>query len=206
MVAPIFPPTTATDALDFPAFSPRSPGFGEQDRERIETEATRVSGRACASRQRRGRRRISARTTALLCGDSRIFPEASMKITVVLAARPNSPALRSSIFSFDLRHGQREIKRSAPAKMALLTLRRMAAGGMRDHLGGGFHRYSVDEFWHVPHFEKMLYDQAQLAVSFLEAWQLTRDEFFAGDRPRGARLCVEGHDASRGRLFFGGRR
>ena len=55
----------------------------------------------------------------------------------------------------------------------------MAAGGMRDHLGGGFHRYSVDEFWHVPHFEKMLYDQAQLAVAFLEAWQLTHDEFFA---------------------------
>ena len=50
---------------------------------------------------------------------------------------------------------------------------------MRDHLGGGFHRYSVDGFWHVPHFEKMLYDQAQLAVSFTEAWQLTREEFFA---------------------------
>ena len=63
--------------------------------------------------------------------------------------------------------------------MALFTLRKMAAGGMRDHLGGGFHRYSVDEFWHVPHFEKMLYDQAQLAVSFTEAWQLTHEEFFA---------------------------
>ena len=49
----------------------------------------------------------------------------------------------------------------------------------RDHLGGGVHRYLVDEFWHVPHFEKMLYDQAQLTVSFTEAWQLTHDEFFA---------------------------
>ena len=48
--------------------------------------------------------------------------------------------------------------------MALFTLRKMAAGGMHDHLGGGFHRYSVDRYWHVPHFEKMLYDQAQLAV------------------------------------------
>ncbi len=47
--------------------------------------------------------------------------------------------------------------------MALFTLRKMAAGGMHDHLGGGFHRYSVDRYWHVPHFEKMLYDQAQLA-------------------------------------------
>ncbi len=47
--------------------------------------------------------------------------------------------------------------------MVLLTLREMAKGGMNDQLGGGFHRYSVDERWFVPHFEKMLYDQAQLA-------------------------------------------
>ena len=40
--------------------------------------------------------------------------------------------------------------------MALTTLRKMAAGGMHDHVGGGFHRYSVDEFWHIPHFEKMM--------------------------------------------------
>ena len=63
----------------------------------------------------------------------------------------------------------------AARAMALFTLRQMAAGGMHDHLGGGFHRYSVDRFWHVPHFEKMLYDQAQLASSYLEAFQLTRD-------------------------------
>jgi uncharacterized protein YyaL (SSP411 family) len=54
----------------------------------------------------------------------------------------------------------------------------MAAGGMHDHLGGGFHRYSVDGFWHVPHFEKMLYDQAQLAVAYLEAFQITREPLF----------------------------
>jgi uncharacterized protein YyaL (SSP411 family) len=59
--------------------------------------------------------------------------------------------------------------------MALFTLRKMAAGGMHDHIGGGFHRYSVDRYWHVPHFEKMLYDQAQLAVAFLDAFQITRD-------------------------------
>src|SRR5664279_535055 len=59
--------------------------------------------------------------------------------------------------------------------MALVTLREMAKGGMHDQLGGGFHRYSVDEHWFVPHFEKMLYDQAQLASSYLEAYQITRD-------------------------------
>jgi len=63
--------------------------------------------------------------------------------------------------------------------MAVHTLRKMAAGGMHDHLGGGFHRYSVDAEWHVPHFEKMLYDQAQLVQSYLTAYQLTGEEAFA---------------------------
>ncbi len=61
-------------------------------------------------------------------------------------------------------------------EMALFTLRKMAAGGMHDHIGGGFHRYSVDRYWHVPHFEKMLYDQAQLAAAYLDAFQITRDQ------------------------------
>ena len=63
--------------------------------------------------------------------------------------------------------------------MTLVTLRAMALGGMRDHIGGGFHRYSVDGDWRVPHFEKMLYDQAQLVLAYVEAAQLTGDQFFA---------------------------
>ena len=63
--------------------------------------------------------------------------------------------------------------------MALQTLRAMAAGGIYDQLGGGFHRYSVDERWLVPHFEKMLYDNAQLARAYLDAWQLTQEPAFA---------------------------
>ena len=59
------------------------------------------------------------------------------------------------------------------------TLRAMARGGIHDHVGGGFHRYSVDEAWFVPHFEKMLYDQAQIAINCLEAKQATGDERFA---------------------------
>ena len=59
-------------------------------------------------------------------------------------------------------------------RMATLTLDKMARGGMHDHLGGGFHRYSVDREWLVPHFEKMLYDNAQLAVAYLEAYQVTQ--------------------------------
>ena len=64
-------------------------------------------------------------------------------------------------------------------EMDLVTLRKMAAGGMHDHLGGGFHRYSVDRYWHVPHFEKMLYDQAQLASAYLDAFQIGQDRQYA---------------------------
>jgi uncharacterized protein len=60
--------------------------------------------------------------------------------------------------------------------MARLTLDRMAAGGMYDLLGGGFHRYSVDAHWLVPHFEKMLYDNALLASAYLHAWVVTGEE------------------------------
>ncbi len=59
--------------------------------------------------------------------------------------------------------------------MVRLTLDRMASGGIYDHLGGGFARYSVDARWLVPHFEKMLYDNALLTTAYLDAYLVTRD-------------------------------
>jgi uncharacterized protein YyaL (SSP411 family) len=77
------------------------------------------------------------------------------------------------------RDGEREQRDAKSALgMAIGTLGKMAEGGMHDHLGGGFHRYSVDRFWHVPHYEKMLYDQAQLANSYLDAFLITKDARF----------------------------
>ncbi|XP_064179303.1 spermatogenesis-associated protein 20 isoform X1 [Anguilla rostrata] len=64
-------------------------------------------------------------------------------------------------------------------RMSLHTLRMMALGGIHDHVGQGFHRYSTDSSWHVPHFEKMLYDQAQLAVAYITAYQVSGEQFFA---------------------------
>ncbi len=64
-------------------------------------------------------------------------------------------------------------------QMVTHTLDEMAAGGMYDQLGGGFHRYSVDERWLVPHFEKMLYDNAQLVGCYLDAYLVTRNEDYA---------------------------
>jgi len=82
---------------------------------------------------------------------------------------------RPSVYNFLLRYGHRTGNEEA-LDMVATTLIAMEKGGMNDQLGGGFHRYSVDEFWFVPHFEKMLYDQAQLVCSYLEAFQLTGNE------------------------------
>ena len=92
--------------------------------------------------------------------------------------------------------------------MATFTLKKMAEGGIHDHVGGGFHRYSVDDSWFVPHFEKMLYDQGQIAVNYLEAYQasghdvylwLARDIFEYVQRdlasPQGAFYSAEDADS-----------
>jgi len=83
---------------------------------------------------------------------------------------PSSMAL-----SFLLRQWKRTGSKGALG-MVELTLEKMADGGMVDHLGGGFHRYSVDERWLIPHFEKMLYDNALLSRTYFEAHQATRKE------------------------------
>jgi uncharacterized protein YyaL (SSP411 family) len=105
---------------------------------------------------------------------------------------------RQLMRGFDPRHGGwgRAPKFPQPSRLGLLarfarrsgdeearaqlarTLHAMADGGLRDHVGGGFHRYSTDARWLVPHFEKMLYDNAQLAVAYLEGWQLTGEDRF----------------------------
>ena len=84
---------------------------------------------------------------------------------------------RPSVFNFLLRYHARTHNDEA-LQMVLTTLREMAKGGMKDQLGGGFHRYSVDARWFVPHFEKMLYDQAQLVISYLEAFQITHEPVY----------------------------
>jgi uncharacterized protein YyaL (SSP411 family) len=82
---------------------------------------------------------------------------------------------RPSVYNFLLRYFKRTGDEEA-LDMVATTLIAMEKGGMNDQLGGGFHRYSVDEYWFVPHFEKMLYDQGQLVCSYLEAFQITGNE------------------------------
>jgi uncharacterized protein YyaL (SSP411 family) len=89
---------------------------------------------------------------------------------------PKFPSAHTLLFLLrrHARTGRRE-----PLDMVVRTLDAMAAGGIRDHLGGGFHRYSTDARWLLPHFEKMLYDQAMLAMAYTEAFQATGEGRFA---------------------------
>ena len=89
--------------------------------------------------------------------------------------RPKFP--RPVALDFLMRY-HRRTGDSQAMHMVSHTLERMAAGGIYDHVGGGFHRYAVDARWLVPHFEKMLYDNAQLAIVYLDAYQITQNERF----------------------------
>ncbi len=89
---------------------------------------------------------------------------------------PKFPAACSIALLLRIYHWTRE---TSALHMAKYTLDRMARGGIYDHLAGGFSRYSTDESWTVPHFEKMLYDNALLCVTYLEAYQITADRFYA---------------------------
>ncbi|HRJ70804.1 MAG TPA: thioredoxin domain-containing protein, partial [Terrimicrobiaceae bacterium] len=173
-----FPPEDRYGRAGFPNILTQISRLWQEDRGRVESEGRRVTAALRESLQ------------SAAAGND---PEGAEPLDRALASftrsfdaehggfggAPKFP--RPSVINFLLRSAMRGSGDESirAREMALATLRHMAAGGLRDHLGGGFHRYSVDAFWHVPHFEKMLYDQAQLAISYIEAWQLTQEAHYA---------------------------
>ena len=92
-----------------------------------------------------------------------------------LGQAPKFP--NAGVYELFLRH-YHQSKSQRYLEMTTLTLTKMAQGGIYDHLGGGFHRYSVDAKWLVPHFEKMLYDNAQLVRTYSQAYRITQEPLF----------------------------
>lgn len=88
-------------------------------------------------------------------------------------------------------------------KMARLTLADMSRGGIHDHIGGGYSRYSTDEKWLVPHFEKMLYDNALLLMAYVKAYQHTKQEGFADTAHRTARFILRELRSDEGGIYCG---
>ena len=112
----------------------------------------------------------------MLIEAARFYRERFDPVNGGLSGTPKFPG--SLPVRFLLRH-HRRTGDGESLRMAELTLEKMAAGGMYDQVGGGFHRYATDERWLVPHFEKMLYDNALLAIDYLEGFQATGRQEFA---------------------------
>ncbi|MCX6593064.1 MAG: thioredoxin domain-containing protein [Acidobacteria bacterium] len=170
-----FPPDNRYGRPGFPSVLIQLANAWRADQQRIEQSGSNILEEL---------RRVTALGPA-----GAVAPEEDVRSRLYLALRRsydsrlggfgNSPKFpRPVVLNFLLRESVWADNEEA-LEMALLTLREMAKGGMNDQLGGGFHRYSVDARWFVPHFEKMLYDQAQLAISYLEAFQLTGDAQYA---------------------------
>jgi hypothetical protein len=91
----------------------------------------------------------------------------------------SSPKFPSPSYLYFLMCYWLRVKEDKALQMVTKTLDCMAAGGIYDHIGGGFHRYSTDRRWRVPHFEKMLYDQALISRCYVQAWQITKNPEYA---------------------------
>jgi uncharacterized protein YyaL (SSP411 family) len=173
-----FPPEDRYGQPAFRKVLERIAAAWKQDREKIAESGSKIVDALRESQS-------SADATAKI--DIKVFEDAYKQLDRSFDSREGGFSMapkfpRPVALNFLTRYYARDPK-SKTAKhaleMDLFTLRKMAAGGMHDHLGGGFHRYSVDRYWHVPHFEKMLYDQAQLANAYLDAFQITQDRQYA---------------------------
>ena len=204
-----FPPENRQGRIGFPSVLMQLAQVWQESRERVEQEAARAlaalqeSARVIPAKQ-------SPHADSLIRA-AEYFEKTYDEEWGGFGTAPKFP--RPSVLYFLLREGWLIAKTDREEgvrlqSLVLGTLDRMAAGGIHDHLGGGFHRYSVDRLWHVPHFEKMLYDQAQLAIAYLEAWESTgRGEYEAVVRdilgyvirdmraPEGGFYCAEDADS-----------
>src|SRR5579862_7709458 len=169
-----FPPDNRYGRPGFSSILKSLANAWQQDRARVEESGSQVLGQLREYAEQRGR----AGSTGKEAAESAYFAfrRAFDPRLGGFGGAPKFP--RPSVLNFLVRY-HAETKNDEPLDMVLLTLREMAKGGMHDQLGGGFHRYSVDERWFVPHFEKMLYDQGQLATAYLEAFQITHDDQYA---------------------------
>jgi uncharacterized protein YyaL (SSP411 family) len=167
-----FPPEDRHGRAGFPSILRQIAQLWSGDREKIEAEATRSLTALQESAKSAGSENISSE--GALKRAAEYFQRTYDEQWGGFGSAPKFP--RPSVLFFLLRQAAAESGNGDLLRIVLGTLDRMAAGGIHDHLGGGFHRYSVDRPWHVPHFEKMLYDQAQLALAYLEARQVTGEE------------------------------
>ncbi len=172
-----FPPEPRHGRPGFPQILRRLHRFWSEEPQRV-TESAEQIVEALRSQSAAGESTAQEPSALPLEAGFRHFRDTWDRRLGGFGSAPKFP--RPSTFGFLVRYGLRGGEGAGDAlEIVVDSLRKMWAGGIYDHLGGGFHRYSVDAYWRVAHFEKMLYDQAQLGISFIEAYQICGDPLFA---------------------------
>jgi uncharacterized protein YyaL (SSP411 family) len=166
-----FPPIDLSGRPGFPTVLRSVRAFYDQRKQEIESDRTKITGALSQA----GQLKLEVAEP-----DQRIMRQAADGLQRQFDPHHggfgDAPKFPSSMaLNFLLRWHKRTSSNSA-LDAVRLSLDKMARGGIYDHLGGGFHRYAVDERWFAPHFEKMLYDNALLASTYLDAYQLTGDK------------------------------
>jgi hypothetical protein len=170
-----FPPRTTMGRPGMMDVLPRVHDAWERQREQVVTSARSV---LAAIRTLAEPDSVAAERDSLFVQCARYLAAAHDAERGGFSNAPKFPSIVN--LNFLMRWWARDPAGHAEAlAMARRQLDAMQAGGIHDQLGGGFHRYSTDREWRVPHFEKMLYDQAQIAWAFLEGYQVTGDERYA---------------------------
>jgi uncharacterized protein len=173
-----FPPEDMHGRPGFPRLLEALHNAWETDREKLTESAENITAHLQeTSRRRQGALELSKDLPAQAVQQFRAnFDETFGGFGT--APKFPSPGNLEFLLAYHARASREGTDDGEALAMALHTLRGMASGGMYDQLGGGFARYSVDQEWLVPHFEKMLYDNAQLARVYLHAFQLTDDPYY----------------------------
>lgn len=173
-----FPPENSYGRVGFPSVLLQLAQLWKENRSRLEEESLK-SVAALQSMLQKNQGAFFYDHEVLLKQAYEGFAESFDQTWGGFGNAPKFP--RPSVLHFLLRYayGRSDQQAEHARKMVFFTLDKMAEGGLQDHVGGGFHRYSVDAIWQVSHFEKMLYDQAQLATAYLEAWQLTGEQKYS---------------------------
>jgi uncharacterized protein YyaL (SSP411 family) len=170
-----FPPENRYGRIGFPELLHRINAIWKNEREKVIESSTGITNLL---------REITAKKNDLQLLDSSLlnscFEQARQNYDHHFGGfgRGGPKFPRPVVFNFLLRYF-REAGNASALEMTEHTLRAMSRGGMCDHVGGGFHRYSVDGEWRVPHFEKMLYDQAQIVNALVHVFVITKDLFYA---------------------------
>ncbi|MCH9652561.1 MAG: DUF255 domain-containing protein [Planctomycetes bacterium] len=175
-----FPPTDEGGRMSFPRVLQRVHELWTEDKKQVSQSATIIAKEvARLQKEEAAAEPIAIESKLVKAGVRSVNAGYDAEFGGIDFSKvsPNSPKFPTSsklvLLQYDIQSSDSDTTSAESAKVLYHTLTAMANGGIYDHLGGGFHRYSTDRYWHVPHFEKMLYDNGQLASLYANAFDQT---------------------------------